>query len=72
MITSLVLGLLWLLQFAAYTVADVMDDDASIGIFITDVIAVMGGMLLVGGAIQALIQQRRRSGVGTADIANPS
>ena len=72
MITTLVLGLLWLLQFAAYTVADAMDDDASAGIFATDVIAVVGGILLVVGAIQALVQRRRESLVGTPDTANPS
>lgn len=69
MITSLVLGLLWLLQFVAYTVADTMDDDASVGIFVADVVAVFGGMILVVGAIQALVQRRRRSAVSAADIA---
>ena len=72
MITSLVLGLLWLLQFVAYTVADTMDDDASVGIFVADVVAVFGGMILVVGAIQALVQRRRRSAVSAADIAKPS
>jgi hypothetical protein len=60
-ITSLVLGLLWLLQFAAYTVADATDDDVEAGVFVTDVIAVGGGIVLVVGAIQALIQRRRQS-----------
>ena len=72
MITSLVLGLLWLLQFVAYTVADAMDDDASVGIFVTDVVAVIGGVILVVGAIQALVQRRRRSAVSAAEIAKPS
>jgi hypothetical protein len=65
MIASLVLGLLWVVQFAAYTVADLMDDDAGTEIFVTDVIAVIGGLLLVGGAIQALVQLRRQRVVGT-------
>jgi thiol:disulfide interchange protein len=59
-ITSLALGLLWLVQFAAYTVADAMDDDADAGIFITDVIAVIGGVLIVVGAMQALSERRRQ------------
>lgn len=66
MIASLVLGVLWLLQFAAYTVADAMDDDTSIGIFVTDVVAVVGGTLLVVGAIQALLERRRRGVAGAA------
>jgi hypothetical protein len=60
-ITSLVLGLLWLVQFAAYTVADAMDDDADAAIFITDVIAVIGGVLIVVGAMQALSERRRQN-----------
>ena len=71
MITTLVLGVLWLVQFVAYTVADMMDDDADAAIFVTDVVAVIGGVLLVVGAIQALVQ-RRRGGLAAADIARPS
>lgn len=61
MIASLVLGLLWLVQFAAYTVADVRSDEAETAIFVTDVIAVVGGVLLVAGAVQALRRKRLSS-----------
>ena len=69
MIATLVLGLLWLVQFVAYTVADALDDDADAAIFVADVVAVIGGLLLVGGAIQAL--GRRRRGSDAADLASP-
>jgi hypothetical protein len=60
MITSLALGVLWTLQFIAYVVAGVIGDDFEAEIFITDVIAVAGGVAIAVGAGQALVQRRRQ------------
>jgi hypothetical protein len=59
MITSLALGVLWTLQFIAYAVAGAIGDEFEAEIFITDVIAVAGGVAITVGASQALVQRRR-------------
>lgn len=60
LIASLVFGVLWLLQFAAYTVVNAVDDDVEAGVFVADVVAVVAGVLIVVGAIQALRGRRRQ------------
>ncbi len=65
-IVTLVLGALWLLQFAAYTVADVTDDEFEAAIFLTDVIAVVAGIAIVWGAIRGL---REREATPARDAA---
>lgn len=63
MITSLVLGALWTLQFLAYAVAGVSDGGTSLTglVFVTDVIAVVGGLCILGGSASALVGRRRGS-----------
>jgi hypothetical protein len=57
-ILSLVLGGLLLLMFGAYTVADLVSDDFSWSIFVTDSIGVAAGLAIVVGYINGL---RRRA-----------
>jgi uncharacterized membrane protein len=57
-IVSLVLGALWLLQFVAYTIADLVSDDFSGSIFIIDLIAVVAGLAVIAGCVSGL---RRRN-----------
>jgi hypothetical protein len=64
MITSLALGVLWTLQFIAYVVAGGIGDEFEAEIFITDVIAVVGGVAITVGGSQALVR-RRRQGAAT-------
>jgi hypothetical protein len=66
LIVSLVLGALWLLQFAAYTIADLVGDDFSLAIFVVDLVAVAAGIAVVVGAIRALLG-RGRSAAAAAD-----
>lgn len=54
LIVSLVLGVLWLLQFIAYTIADVGGDEFEVEIFVTDVIAVAAGAAIVWGSWRGL------------------
>jgi hypothetical protein len=58
LIASLVLGALWLVQFTAYTIADIVADDVQIEFFVTDVIAVVAGLAIVSGAVLALRARR--------------
>jgi hypothetical protein len=51
---SIVLGTLWLLQFIAYTIADLVSDDFSGSIFITDLIAVAAGLAVIVGCVSGL------------------
>jgi hypothetical protein len=57
-----VLGILWLLQFAAYAVADLVDEDFDVALFAVDLVAVAAGIAIVAGAIAAL-RERRRPGL---------
>ena len=59
MIASLALGALWMLQFAAYTVADILGDEVEAEILATDVIAVVAGALIVSGASRGLLRRAR-------------
>jgi hypothetical protein len=59
MIAALALGVLWTLQFIAYVVAGGVSDEFEAEVFITDVIAVVGGVAILLGASQALIRRRR-------------
>jgi hypothetical protein len=59
LIASLVLGILWLLQFAAYAIADLVDEDFDVALFIVDLAAVAAGIAIVAGAIAALRERRR-------------
>lgn len=59
MITSLVLGLLLLLSFGAYTVVGATGDEFDSQVFVTDMVGMIGGLAIVAGAVQVLIEQRR-------------
>jgi hypothetical protein len=63
-VTSLVLGVLWLLQFAAYAIADLVDDEFDVALFLVDLVAVAGGIAIVAGAIHALRERRRAAAAG--------
>jgi hypothetical protein len=66
-ITSLVLGVLWTLQFGAYAAAGLVDEGFEADVFAVDVLAVVGGVLLVIGAWRGILEFRRdRSGVHAA------
>jgi hypothetical protein len=56
---SLVLGLLLLLSFTAYTVVGATGDEFEYKILVTDLIGTIGGLAIVAGAVQALVEQRR-------------
>ena len=58
LIVSLVLGVLWLLQFVAYTIADVVGDDFDAAIFITDLVAVAAGVAIVVGSLRGVRARR--------------
>ena len=61
LIVSLALGVLWLLQFVAYTIADVVGDDFEVGIFVTDLIAVAAGVAIIWGSWRALRGRTREA-----------
>ncbi len=60
-IASLILGLVWTLQFAAYAVAGGIDDPFEPAIFATDLVAVVAGVLIVVGAVRGLSERRGAS-----------
>ena len=68
LIVSLVLGILWLLQFVAYAIADLVDDDFDVALFVVDLLAVAGGLAIVAGSGRALREQRR----GASHAFDPS
>lgn len=56
-ILSLVLGVLWTLLFGAYAVADfTSNDDVKALVHVGDVVAVVGGILILAGALARLRQ----------------
>ncbi len=59
-IVSLVLGTLWTLMFAAYVFAGLTADDARALIVVTDVVAVVGGVLIVWGSVMTIRRRRER------------
>lgn len=59
LVTSLALGLLLLLMFGAYTVADATADEFESQRIFTDMIGAIGGAAIVAGAVQVLVEQRR-------------
>lgn len=59
LMTSLALGLLLLLMFGAYTVADATSGEFESQRFFTDLIGTLGGTAIVAGAVRMLIEQRR-------------
>ena len=68
LITSLVLGILWLLQFVAYAVADLVDEDFDVALFLVDLVAVAGGVAIVSGAVAAL--RRAKTRASTRDLSS--
>jgi uncharacterized membrane protein len=66
LISSLVLGLLLLLSFGAYTIAGATEDEFDSQILVTDIIGLIGGLAIVAGAVQALVEQRRQRQARTA------
>lgn len=59
-VVSLVLGVLWTLLFGGYAVANFTgDDDVEPLVRIADVLAVVGGLMIVFGAIDRLRQARQ-------------
>ncbi len=66
LITSLVLGLLLLVSFGAYTVAGATGDEFESQVVITDLVGLIGGLAIVLGAVQALVEQRRQTHARTA------
>lgn len=54
-VVSLVLGALWTLLFGAYAVADVTGDkDVEALVHVADLVAVVGGLMILAGAIDRL------------------
>lgn len=59
LVTSLVLGLLWTLLFGGYAVADLTgDEDVEPLTYLADPLAVVGGLLILGGAVDRLRRRR--------------
>lgn len=54
-LASLVLGVLWTLLFGGYAVANfTSDQDVELLVRLADIVAVVGGLMIVGGAIDRL------------------
>ena len=53
-ITALILGVIWTLQFAGYSVAGATDDPFELDIFVVDLIGVLAGLLIVIGSIRSI------------------
>ena len=58
-VTSLVLGVLWTLQFAAYAAAGLVEDEFEADVFAIDAFAVVVGLLIFAGAGRAILDARR-------------
>ncbi len=66
-ITSLVLGVLWTVQFGAYAAAGLVDEGFEADVFAVDVLAVVAGVLLLIGSWRGILEFRRdRASVHTA------
>jgi len=54
-LVSLVLGLLWTLLFGGYAVAGIASDEAALTlVLVDDIVAVVGGVMIVAGAFAVL------------------
>lgn len=60
LITSLVLGVLHAVEQVAYSVAEATSDPFDPAIFVIDVVAFVGAVLIVAGAAAALVRRRRQ------------
>lgn len=60
LVSSLVLGLLLLLSFGAYTGVGAAGDEVESKVLVTDLMGTIGGLAIVAGAVQALLEQRRQ------------
>jgi hypothetical protein len=65
-VVSLVLGVLWTVQFAAYAAASVVADEFEPDVFAIDAFAVVGGIVLLTGAARAVMEARRDRSVRAA------
>jgi hypothetical protein len=63
MVVSLVLGLLHTAEQIAYLAFDISESDMSVGRVLGDAEGLLGGLLIVGGAVAALLQRRRTHAV---------
>ena len=59
LLTSLVLGVLHTLEQVAYTLAGAAEDEVDLGLLAVDLVGLVGGVLVVVGAVRALRARRR-------------
>lgn len=65
-ITSLILGLLWTVQFTAYAAAGLLKEEFEADVFAIDAFSMVGGIVLVVGAARAIVEARRHRAVAGA------